>query len=402
MEKVVLVIEDSNNAQIISNWLSKSYDVVKLDAGGEQVPDLDAEFDLCILDVPSLKRIKERIQNRRSKEGEVFLPFVLLIPEKNLELKAGDIAEVIDEFLSVPIKRMDMKHKVETLLQTRRISTELERYHEPVKDVNAQLLEKLQEAERVTARKLVALKKDENTQLMEQLLEAERMAAIGQAMAEISHCIKNIIQGLNAGVFILKKDIRKANAVIPEDSLEMMDRSLDRMKMLVHDMLYCSKDREPEYATVDINAEVRSVMELMVPKAKEKGIGIELDEGLQTPDVEIDPSGIFRCVLNLVGNAIEATERNDATITLSTGPSGENDFYIAVADQGSGMDEQTKDHLFDTFYSTKGAKGTGLGLSVTHKIVKEHGGRTEVESVLDEGTTFTIVLPRKRVEDTSE
>jgi signal transduction histidine kinase len=217
-------------------------------------------------------------------------------------------------------------------------------------------------------------------------------------MAEISHCIKNIIQGLNAGMFILKKDIKKTEADIPENSVEMMDRSLGRLKILIKDMLYYSKERKPEYGLVDINEECRSVIDVMGPKAEKKGIHIELEKGLDDPEVEIDHNGIFRCILNLVGNAIEATEKEDATITISTGSSGDDEFFVSIADQGSGMDEKTKDHLFDTFYSTKGSKGTGLGLSVTQKIITEHNGKIEVDSELGKGTTFTVVLPRKRPE----
>ncbi|MCK5568523.1 MAG: ATP-binding protein, partial [Spirochaetes bacterium] len=118
------------------------------------------------------------------------------------------------------------------------------------------------------------------------------------------------------------------------------------------------------------------------------------DDNIQ--EIEIDPKGIYRCVLNLVSNAIDACEKEGASVTLYTKTSDSNYILIEVEDQGSGMDEETLKSIFQPFFSKKGSKGTGLGLSVTQKIIKEHGGRIEIDSILNEGSKFTIYLPLKK------
>jgi len=114
------------------------------------------------------------------------------------------------------------------------------------------------------------------------------------------------------------------------------------------------------------------------------------------PLVELDPKGIFRCLLNLISNgldAFEGKERGDIWITLT-----ENDqqIEISIRDNGVGMDKDTQNKLFTKFFSTKGSSGSGIGLPVTKKIIDEHRGTIDIESHLNEGTTFIITLPIKK------
>jgi signal transduction histidine kinase len=109
--------------------------------------------------------------------------------------------------------------------------------------------------------------------------------------------------------------------------------------------------------------------------------------------INVDPQGIHRCLLNLLTNAVDAVEEDDGEVRISTHYQEENGMLITVEDNGSGIPEQISQRIFDVFFSTKGSQGTGLGLAVTKKIIEEHGGRIEVQSIPDQGTTFTIQLP---------
>jgi signal transduction histidine kinase len=102
---------------------------------------------------------------------------------------------------------------------------------------------------------------------------------------------------------------------------------------------------------------------------------------------------IKQVVINLIKNAIEALEnRSDATLTVVTEMPGEGEVRLVVADNGSGMSEETQKDLFSPFFTTK-IGGVGLGLSVSQRIVRQHGGRIRVASRIGEGTQFTVVLP---------
>jgi signal transduction histidine kinase len=113
--------------------------------------------------------------------------------------------------------------------------------------------------------------------------------------------------------------------------------------------------------------------------------------------VVLDSTGIKRCLLNLVGNAIDAcTGAENGFIEITANVVDDSILRITVSDNGSGISEEDKANLFQMFFSTKGSKGTGLGLAVTHKIISEHDGTIEVESAPGNGTKFIIELPLKK------
>ena len=115
----------------------------------------------------------------------------------------------------------------------------------------------------------------------------------------------------------------------------------------------------------------------------------------------IDPEGIHRAVLNIVTNAIDASEgAQDAQVVIKT--EWDQDASVArisVRDNGVGIDPADIPSIFQIFASTKGSRGTGLGLPVSQKIIREHGGKIVVDSRPGEGSTFTIELPMPRKAD---
>ncbi len=234
-----------------------------------------------------------------------------------------------------------------------------------------------------------------NVQLTEDAIKAERLAAIGQAVTGIAHCIKNMLHGLKGGLFMVKLALKKATGQADDRGYQILERNQNRLTDLVQDMLTYSKDREPEYAPTDLNELVDSVVELMQTKAGEQQTKLAFRPDAALGDIVIDPKGIYRCVLNLVSNAIDACEDEKGGVTVVVRSDNGQKAVIEVADEGCGMDEETRASVFQPFFSSKGAGGTGLGLSLTQKIVNEHGGRISVESIEGRGSTFSISLPLK-------
>jgi two-component sensor histidine kinase len=232
-----------------------------------------------------------------------------------------------------------------------------------------------------------------NTQLAEAALKAERLAAIGEAVAGLAHGVKNMLNGLQGGFYMVKTGLQDGTGEIPGDAFEMLDRNLKRLNDLVHDMLSYSKDRAPEYEQADLNEVVGSAVALMQARAKERSLDLRFHPSGERTDVRIDSKGVYRCVLNLIGNALDACDREGAAVDVKTDTSDDARVTIEVADEGAGMDEATRKSVFKPFFSRKGSAGTGLGLSVASKIVEEHGGTIEVESSPGEGSTFRICLP---------
>jgi len=156
-----------------------------------------------------------------------------------------------------------------------------------------------------------------------------------------------------------------------------------------------SKGRELEYEPTDFKELVRSVIELMQTKAGERQITLAFQPDKAIDEVVIDPKGIYRCVLNLISNALDADEEEGSRVTVTSRQITGESIQVDVADEGCGMDAKTLATVFQPFVSSKGSQGTGLGLSITKKIIEEHGGRIAVDSTEGQDSTFSIVLPKK-------
>lgn len=230
--------------------------------------------------------------------------------------------------------------------------------------------------------------------------QAERMAAIGQTVAGLAHYIKNILNGLKGGAYVINSAMRKENLELVEKGWRMVEKNIDQITHIVMDMLIYSRERKPEYKMEDPNELVMDVLELMEEKARVSNVTLvhELKHGLK--EVSMDRTAIHRCLLNLVSNAIDACTLEGiiggkGIVTVRTDRPEGWAVRFEVIDNGTGMDEETQRKLFTSFFSTKGYKGTGLGLPVTQKIVKEHNGELSFKSQLGVGTTFTLLLPER-------
>jgi len=243
----------------------------------------------------------------------------------------------------------------------------------------------------------------ENARLFEANLKAERLAAIGQAIAGLSHYVKNVVTGMQGSASLVETALKEKRYDMLPRAWEILKRSNDKVSKLIQDMLTYSKEREPERVEVDLRDMVRDIIDLNRQRASEQGIEILFDHDEAIGPVFVDRTGIERCILNLVNNALDALD----SAALERGePGGQirvksallesgTHWQLSVTDTGCGIPEDKLAKVFDAFFSTKGSRGTGLGLAVTSKILHEHGGRIDVESVAGEGTTFRITLPQK-------
>jgi signal transduction histidine kinase len=234
--------------------------------------------------------------------------------------------------------------------------------------------------------------------LERELLKAERLAAIGQTVAGMAHCIKNILHGFKGGSYLVNVGIDKNNEDKLHNGWQMIQRNITRTSDLVLDLLSYSKEREPEYEICSPNVIADDVCELLKAHATDYEVEIITSYSASIGEFRMDGRTLHRSLMNLVSNAIDACIFDDnphkqfqVRVTSTLDPVGFVRFE--VQDNGCGMSPEVKNKLFTSFFSTKGAKGTGLGLLVTQKLIEEHQGTIEVESQLGQGTTFTIRLP---------
>ncbi len=234
----------------------------------------------------------------------------------------------------------------------------------------------------------------ENSRLYTEVESSKRLAAIGQTVSGVAHCVKNVLNGMDGGLFIARRGLDAKDDEKVAKGWDMLERNSSFLKSLVLDMLDYSKDRPPEYVPTDLDDLFGEIMAFVEGRAAEGGIALSLDIDDNIGPVPLDPTRMKRALLNLVANSVEATPEG-GKVMISVAAAEPGRYCVTIADTGKGIPEDILETIFEPFVSTKGSKGTGLGLPVMKKIVEEHGGRVELESVVGEGTTFRITLPRQ-------
>ncbi len=235
----------------------------------------------------------------------------------------------------------------------------------------------------------------EDTSYYSAMVQAERLAAVGQTIATLSHHIKNILQGIRGGSYLIEMGLGQHDEEVVRKGWNMVDRNQNKISSLVMDMLTFSKEREPDPVPSDLNSVTADVVELMQSRAQEMNVRLEYRPFDRMPIATFDSEALHRAILNVVTNAIDACcEREDGSVVVTTDHAAEDGvFRVVVEDNGGGIAPEDLSHIFTPFISNKGSRGTGLGLPVSQKILKEHGGQIQVDSTPNAGSRFTLEFP---------
>jgi two-component system, NtrC family, sensor kinase len=241
----------------------------------------------------------------------------------------------------------------------------------------------------------------EDTTYYSAMVQSERLAAVGQTIATLSHHIKNILQGIRGGNYLVEMGLENDDMGVLRKGWDIVRRNQDKISSLVMDMLSFSKERDPDPAPSDLVALIDDIVETVQQRAVESRAAIHWQPPAGLPALLFDPSAMSRAVLNVVTNALDAVEgRADAAVTISAAvDAAARIVRITVTDNGAGMTAETLADIFNLFVSTKGARGTGLGLTVSRKILREHGGDIHASSRLGKGSTFVLEFPLRMPAD---
>lgn len=236
----------------------------------------------------------------------------------------------------------------------------------------------------------------EDHRYQQAFLKAERLAAVGHTIATLSHHIKNILQGVRGGSYLIDMGLNQHDEGLVGKGWRIVEKNQGKIYHLVMDMLTFSTERTPALQLAWLNDTVADVFELMQAHAEECGIAFECEFAPDLAETTFDPEGIHRAVLNIVSNALDAVEgQADGAVYVRTGYDPQSDeMFIEVRDNGPGIPEEQLSRIFKAFESTKGARGTGLGLAVSRKILREHGGDISVESLPGHECRFRLAWPR--------
>ncbi|MHC4479855.1 MAG: GAF domain-containing sensor histidine kinase [Planctomycetota bacterium] len=232
----------------------------------------------------------------------------------------------------------------------------------------------------------------EKQKFIQQSVSALRLVSIGETVAGLSHCIKNIAQALRTGSHVIKRAIRSNNLQDVKTAWQLLDRHIERLADLSMDVLAYDPGVREHSAGGRLDNLVRHVVDLFREEARARAIELTFGGDENVSPAKFDPMGIYRCLVNLVSNALDACPLSAGVVTVATKRTKEDEFMISVADNGRGMDEETKATVFQLFRTTKKRTGTGLGLATVADIVDKHNGRIEIDSQPGMGTTVRIFI----------
>lgn len=232
----------------------------------------------------------------------------------------------------------------------------------------------------------------------EKLIENERLAVIGQLTTGIAHEIKNPLTVISGFAEVTKSKILKmsGNESLKESMLyyqqEIIDNSRN-MNRLIVDLLQLARPRRAEQVNINLSGTLEKICNTISPYALQRNV--TLTKNLAAADLEmtVDPVQIGQVLFNLCNNAIQSM--TDGGILGITADVSGGFLIIQVSDTGCGIKPEDMGKLGTPFFTTK-TEGTGLGLSVTYSIIKDYGGKIEVESEVGDGSTFKVYLPLEK------
>lgn len=248
-------------------------------------------------------------------------------------------------------------------------------------------------------------KAEEASKLLElQFLQSQKMESVGRLAGGIAHDFNNLLTVMRGFSELIMMQFK-----LPEKASEMMNevvKAVNSASNLTRQLLIFSRKQTSEPRDVNLNSLIQN-LEKMLTRILGEDIDLNIFLGKNPGLCFIDPSQVEQALVNLVANARDAMPNGGSLVIETTRifadftsrpfglllPAGSY-LLISVRDTGCGMDEETKAHLFEPFYTTKlPEKGTGLGLATVYGIVKQNNGHIAVETTKEKGTAFHVFLP---------
>jgi len=220
------------------------------------------------------------------------------------------------------------------------------------------------------------------------LLKHEHLADMGKLAITVAHEIKTPLIAIGGYARRALNNLKNEN-FDPRD-LEIILSEVERLEKLASQILDYPKETKLSLTKQDLNGIIQETLEVLEERLKFSNIQLKTKFSKDIPEVQLDSQRIKQVFFNLISNAFEAMPQG-GSLTITT-QKKKNSVKLEIEDTGMGIPNEEMKNLFIPFYTSK-PKGSGLGLAVSKKIIADHKGTIEVQSQVNVGTKFTIVLP---------
>lgn len=227
--------------------------------------------------------------------------------------------------------------------------------------------------------------------LTEKLIQAEKLAAVGQMSAHVAHEIRNPLTSILLHSELLEDELKEhGNNTEAYNLLHIIQREIDRLSQVTDEYLSYARLPHPKKQAVNPEAEIASVISMLLPELKRRGIEVSFTCPDKLPDIMIDRGQFRQLLINLIKNAEDAMP-SGGNLDISLMEIKDN-FLLLVKDTGYGIPQEISRRIFDPYFTTK-ENGTGLGLALVQYIANVHDGWVDVESQKGSGSTFIFSIP---------
>jgi signal transduction histidine kinase/ActR/RegA family two-component response regulator len=366
--RILFLLAQKENRNLLSEWLGKIYHILPFDAG------LDQDFDLCIIDLPAIEKLWEEVQSKKISKKPIFLPFLLISSSYDVKMLTKHLWKTVDDFILCPIEKLGLKASIKILLMARNLS-----------------MEKIMVEEELRQSKESALSDSH---------------AKSKFLVNMSHKIKT---SMNEVVSILEMIVNTELTEEQKKLLYIAKNSSETLLNIINDILDLSKIEAEKLNLHNVIFDLRKTLEEIISlhalKAEEKGLVFSCLIHRNIPSLlKGDPVKLSQVLVNLINNAINFTEKGEimVRITLEEETETHVTVHFSVMDTGTGIEEEKKHLIFTPFFQmdssiTQNYGRNGMGLVTVKKVVEMMGGHTGVESVKGKGSTFwfTAILERE-------
>ncbi|MGB8356896.1 MAG: response regulator [Chthoniobacteraceae bacterium] len=399
--RILIVDDDRNNVSALGQILSRAGYAICIsitDPRKAAAKFHEMQPDLLLLDwhmgewtgLDVLNEIRTKLPE------ELMPPIVVLTADDSCATKREALTAGVTDFLSKPLDISEVLLRIHNLLLLRmfRLNDEIEK-----RSLEDQVRDKTKELERA----LTDLRESQH-----QVIQQERLRALGEMAGGIAHDFNNVLTVISgySDMFTEKENLLahpdaalEAFRIIGKgaaDSAEIVRR--------LRGFYRPYQSGEDDHRPVNLTDIVEEAVQLTMPrwKTQPQANGVFFDVKTEFTDVPVingSASELREVLMNLIFNAVDAMPQG-GQIVIRTGLE-EDRVFFEVEDAGTGMTEETRRHCLEPFFTTKGDHGTGLGLSTTYGIVRRHEGIIRLDSQVNHGSRFTILLPiGKSVENT--
>ena len=225
-----------------------------------------------------------------------------------------------------------------------------------------------------------------------------KLSSIGRLAAGVAHEINNPMAIINEKAGLMKDLVAYSENFPQKDKflnlVQSILQSVERCSNITHRLLGFARRMEVQIETLNVNDVITEVMSFLEKETLYRNIQIRLQLAEDLPRISSDHGQLQQVFLNIMNNAIAAVY-DGGLISVTSWETDQDSVAVSIQDNGCGMSDETLKNIFEPFFTTKKEYGTGLGLSITYGIVKKMGGDIKVQSKKNEGSTFTVYLPRK-------